>query len=273
MAAHSSIDDVFKALGDPSRRLLLDSLNERSGQTLGEMCSHLEMARQSVSKHLAVLEAANLITTVRRGREKLHYLNAAPINEIAERWITRYEQGRVHALADLKTALEATPMDRPSFVYATFIKTTPERLWQALTDPSFTMRYWDIAFETDWRTGSAMAWKQRDVTIVDEGQRVVEADPYTRLSYTWHSFTPEWAHAVAIDEDRRARLAAERRSKVTFEIEPIDDEQVKLTVVHDDLEPGGLLVDMISGGWPRVLANLKTLLETGEPLPDIRGRR
>ena len=78
---------------------------------------------------------------------------------------------------------------------------------------------------------------------------------------------------VEIDESRRANLAAERRSKVTFEIEPIDGEQVKLTVIHDDLEPDGLLVDMISGGWPRVIANLKTLLETGEPLPDIRGAR
>src|SRR5258705_3552461 len=108
MAAYPSIDDAFKALAAPSRRLLLDSLNERSGQTLGEMCSHLEMARQSVSKHLAVLEAANLITTVRRGREKLHYLNAAPINAIAERWITQYDQRPVHALADIQTDLEGT---------------------------------------------------------------------------------------------------------------------------------------------------------------------
>ena len=85
------MDEVFKALADPSRRRLLDSLNERNGQTLRELCAGLEMARQSVSKHLAVLEAANLVTTVWRGREKLHYLNAAPINEIAERWITRYD--------------------------------------------------------------------------------------------------------------------------------------------------------------------------------------
>jgi DNA-binding transcriptional ArsR family regulator/uncharacterized protein YndB with AHSA1/START domain len=273
MAASPHLDDAFKALADPSRRVLLDSLNERNGQTLRDLCAGLDMARQSVSKHLAVLEAANLVTSVRRGREKLHYLNAAPINEIAERWITQYDQPRVHALADLKTALEATPMDKPSFVYTTFIKTTPERLWQGLTDPSFTMRYWDIAFETDWKTGSAMTWAQRDVTIADDGQRVVEADPFTRLSYTWHTFTQEWAQTVDIDEERRARLAAERRSKVTFEIEPVGGEQVKLTVTHDDLEPGGLLVDMISGGWPRVIANLKTLLETGEPLPDIRGRR
>lgn len=272
MAAHDSIDGAFKALADPSRRLLLDSLNRRSGQTLAELCSHLEMARQSVSKHLAVLEAANLITTVRRGREKLHYLNAAPINEIAERWITQYDRNRVHALADLKTALEAPPMDKPAFVYTTFIRTTPERLWQGLTDPAFTRRYWNIAFATDWKAGSPMVWEQRDVTITDDEQRVVEADPYTRLSYTWHAFTPEWAQTVGIDEAQRERLAAERRSKVTFEIEAIDDEQVKLTVVHDELEPGGLLGDMISGGWPRVVANLKTLLETGEPLPDTRVR-
>jgi DNA-binding transcriptional ArsR family regulator/uncharacterized protein YndB with AHSA1/START domain len=273
MAAYPPIDDAFKALADPSRRLLLDSLNERNGQTLGELCSHLDMARQSVSKHLAVLEAANLITTVRRGREKLHYLNAAPINEIAERWITRYDRDRVHALADLKTALEATAMDQPTFVYTTFIKTTPQRLWQGLTDPVFTRRYWDIAFETDWQAGSPMTWRQRDVTIAEDGQRVVEADPYTRLSYTWHTFSPEWAQTVGFDEEQRARLAAERRSKVTFEIEALDDEQVKLTVIHDDLEPGGVLQGLISGGWPRVIANLKTLLETGEPLPDIGGRR
>jgi DNA-binding transcriptional ArsR family regulator/uncharacterized protein YndB with AHSA1/START domain len=268
MAAYFHLDEVFKALADPSRRLLLDSLNERNGQTLRELCSGLDMARQSVSKHLAVLEAANLVTTVRRGREKLHYLNAAPINEITERWITRYEQGRVHALADLKKALEDTPMDRPTFVYTTYIRTTPERLWQALTEPAFTERYWDITFDSDWKPGSTVSWNQRGVTIADADQVVVESDPYRRLAYTWHTFTPEWAAAFGVTDEARERLAAERRSKVTFDIEPLDDDQVKLTVVHDDLEPGGRLVSMISQGWPRVLANLKTLLETGEPLPD-----
>jgi DNA-binding transcriptional ArsR family regulator/uncharacterized protein YndB with AHSA1/START domain len=268
MAAYSHFDEVFRALGDPSRRLLLDSLNERNGQTLRELCAGLEMARQSVSKHLAVLEAANLVTTVRRGREKLHYLNAAPINEIAERWITHYERERVHALADLKRALEDSPMDKPTFVYTTYIRTTPERLWQALTEPAFTERYWNITFDTDWKPGSPMAWHQRGVTIADPDQVVIESDPYTRLAYTWHTFTPEWAAAMDVAEERRERLLAERRSKVTFDLEPLDDEQVKLTVVQDDLEPDGLLRNMISNGWPRVLANLKTLLETGEPLPD-----
>ena len=99
-------DEVFKALADASRRRLLDSLNARNGQSLRELCAGLDMARQSVSKHLAVLEAANLVTTVWRGREKLHYLNAAPINAIAERWINQYDRERVRALADLKRALE-----------------------------------------------------------------------------------------------------------------------------------------------------------------------
>src|ERR1700760_4819826 len=151
MVAYSPTDEVFRALADPSRRLLLDSLNERNGQTLRELCSKRDMARQSVSKHLAVLEAASLVTTVRRGREKHHYLNAAPINDIAERWITRYERDRVHALADLKRALEDTPMDKPSFVYTTYIQTTPERLWQALTEPAFTERYWSMSFDSDWQ--------------------------------------------------------------------------------------------------------------------------
>jgi DNA-binding transcriptional ArsR family regulator/uncharacterized protein YndB with AHSA1/START domain len=268
MAAYPGMDEVFKALADPSRRLLLDSLNERNGQTLRELCSRLDMARQSVSKHLDVLEAANLITTVRRGREKRHYLNAAPINEIAERWINHYEQARVHALADLKRALEDTPVEKPSFVYTTYIQTSPERLWQALTEPAFTERYWSITFDSDWKPGSPMTWHQRGVTIAGPEQLVVESEPYRRLSYTWHTFSSDWADALGLTEDARDRLAVEPRSKVTFEIEPLGD-QVKLTVIHDDLQPGGLTGSLISQGWPRVLANLKTLLETGGTLPDL----
>jgi DNA-binding transcriptional ArsR family regulator/uncharacterized protein YndB with AHSA1/START domain len=267
VAAYPPIDDAFKALADPSRRLLLDRLNERNGQTLRELCSELDMARQSVSKHLAVLEAAHLVTTVRRGREKLHYLNAAPINAIAERWITRYERGRVAALADLKHALEETPVDRPSFVYTTYIKTTPQRLWRALTEPAFTERYWGMAFHTDWRTGSRYVLHQFGLAIVDDEQVVLEADPYRRLSFAWHKVTPEWAEALDLTAEAEERLAAEPRSKVTFDIEALDDEQVKLTVVHDGLEPEGLMASFIGNGWPRVLSNLKTLLETGETLP------
>ena len=268
MATYSHLDEVFRALADPSRRRLLDSLNARNGQTLRELCSRLDMARQSVSKHLGVLEAANLVTTVRRGREKHHYLNAAPINEIAERWITRYDQDRVRALGDLKRALEETPVDKPSFVYTTYIQTTPERLWRALTEPAFTKRYWSLTFDTDWQAGSPMSWHQRGLKIADPDQVVLESEPYHRLAYTWHSFSEEWAESFHLTDEARERLSAERRSKVTFEIEPLDAEQVRLTVLHDDLDPGGMTASMITQGWPRVMANLKTLLETGETLPD-----
>jgi DNA-binding transcriptional ArsR family regulator/uncharacterized protein YndB with AHSA1/START domain len=266
MAAYPQMDEVFKALADPSRRRLLDSLNSRNGQTLRELCSGLDMARQSVSKHLAVLEAANLVTTVRRGRRKLHYLNAAPINELGERWITPYERDRVDALADLKRALEDPTVDRPSFVYTTYIRTTPELLWQALTEPAFTRRYWGATFQTDWKEGSTMRWEQFGVTIADPEQVVLESDPYRRLAYTWHAFTPELAETLELTTEARERIGAEPRSKVTFELEPLG-ELVKLTVVHDGFEAGSIVASLVSQGWPRVLSDLKTLLETGETLP------
>src|SRR3984893_15224888 len=168
------------------------------------------MARQSVSKHLAVLEAANLVTTVWRGREKLHYLNAVPINAIAERWINQYDRERVRALADLKTALEQEPMTT-EFVYTTYISTTPERLWQALTDPSFTRRYWGVAFESDWTAGSTMTLilDQGGGTIAAPDQVVIESEPYRRLAYTWHTFTPEWAQAYGISAEHSGKGASE----------------------------------------------------------------
>jgi DNA-binding transcriptional ArsR family regulator/uncharacterized protein YndB with AHSA1/START domain len=261
------MDEVFRALADPSRRRLLDSLNERSGQTLRELCAGLDMARQSVSKHLAVLEEANLVVTVWRGREKLHYLNAEPINAIADRWISRYDQPRVRALADLKRALEETPMDKPSVVYATYISTTPERLWQALTEPEFTKRYWETSFITDWAPGSTMTWDNHGVLISDPEQVVVTSEPFRRLSYTWHTVTPELAARFGWDDEFLAKLSSEPRSTVTFEIEPAGDGVVKLTVVHDGFAPGSTVAGMVSVGWPAVIASLKTLLETGEPLP------
>ncbi|MDN3359930.1 SRPBCC domain-containing protein [Actinomadura sp. DC4] len=259
------MDAVFKALADATRRRLLDSLNGRGGQSLRELCADSGMTRQAVTKHLAVLEAAGVVTTVWRGREKLHYLNAAPINEIAERWIDRYDRERVHALADLKHALEDPPMSRPDFVYVSHIKTTPERLWQALTDPAFTRRYWGVEFTTDWTEGAPMTWRESGTEISDPEQVVLVSDPYRRLAYTWHTFTPEWAKANAKTDEELAAFAAERRSKVTFDLEP-SGPVVKLTVTHDGFEPGSALLDAVSQGWPALLSSLKTLMESGEPL-------
>jgi uncharacterized protein YndB with AHSA1/START domain/DNA-binding transcriptional ArsR family regulator len=258
--ADPELDEVFRALADPSRRLLLDRLNEANGQTLRELCAGLDMARQSVSKHLAVLEAADLVVTLRRGREKFHYLNAAPINHIAERWINHYDQSRVHALSDLKHALEGTTMSKPSFVYKTYINTTPEQLWQALTDPVFTQRYWNTTLESTWEVGATITWNNYGVVIADPDQVVLEYDPYRRLAYTWHTFTPELAEVHGFG-DLQAKLAGERRSRVAFELEPVDD-LVKLTVVHDDFDADSTAAGMVSEGWPRVLSALKTMLET-----------
>ncbi|HUA48459.1 MAG TPA: metalloregulator ArsR/SmtB family transcription factor [Solirubrobacteraceae bacterium] len=270
MAAYPpEADDVFRALADPGRRRLLDSLNSRNGQTLRELCADMDMARQSVSKHLAVLEAAQLVTTVWRGREKLHYLNPAPINEISERWINRYDRDRVRALSDLKRALEDHHMDKPSFVYTTFIRSTPERLWQALTDPAFTERYWGVAFDSDWKPGSSITLRQWGLAIADPDQVVLESEPYRRLAYTWQTFTPEWqeqaAERVGFPREFLERIATEPRSKVAFEIDDLG-EFVKLTVIHDGFEPGSEVLETISQGWPHILSNLKTLLETGDTL-------
>jgi DNA-binding transcriptional ArsR family regulator/uncharacterized protein YndB with AHSA1/START domain len=264
------MDEVFRALADPSRRQLLDRLKARGGQNLRELCVGLDMARQSVSKHLAVLEAANLVVTLRHGREKLHYLNAAPINDIADRWINRYDQERVQALSDLKRALEDTPMPKPAFAYTTYINTTPERLWQGLTDEAFTQRYWGLTLRSDWNVGSTITWDHHGVTIADPEQVVLVYEPYRRLSYSWHSFTPAWAEVSGFDEESRAKVANEHRSKVTFDLEAIGP-MVKLTVVHDDFDAGGTVAAMVSEGWPRVLSDLKTLLETGETLPGSPG--
>lgn len=263
------VDEVFKALSDPSRRRLLDSLNDRTGQTLRELCAELEMTRQAVSKHLAVLEAANLVTIRWRGREKLHYLNAEPVNAIAERWINRYDRGRVHALADLKTALESATMSE-EFVYTTYIRTTPERLWQALTDPAFTRRYWGATFETDWQPGSSMTWEQQGWVSKDPEQVIVTADPYTTLSYTWHTVDKAFADQFGFSAEDFERLSTEPRSTVTFELTPVG-ETVKLTVLHNGFGPESLMLAGIREGWPGILSNLKTLLETGETLPEPTG--
>jgi DNA-binding transcriptional ArsR family regulator/uncharacterized protein YndB with AHSA1/START domain len=266
------MDDVFRALSDPSRRSLLDSLNRHNGQTLNELCGGLEMARQSVSKHLAVLEEAHLVTTVRRGREKFHFLNAAPINAIADRWINQYDRRRAEALADLKTALEHTPMtatdtsnQATEFVYTTYIRTTPEQLWNALTDPAFTSQYWGVSLTSDWEVGSRITWEYKGVTMTDPEQIVLVADLHRRLAYNWHAITPEFAELIGVGSEEADALRAEQRSNVSFEIEPIGD-LVKLTVTHGGFEPGSVILPGISEGWPSILASLKSLLETGEVL-------
>ena len=266
------MDAVFKALADPSRRQLLDRLNTRNGQSLSELCEGLAMARQSVTKHLAVLEAAGLVTTVRRGRLRLHYLNTAPIAEIADRWIDRYHRKRANALADLKHALEDHTMSQTEFVYSTYIKTTADELWKAITEPAFTLRYWGVALQSDWKPGSPVLWQNgADGEPKDLDQVVLEADRPRLLSYTWHNYQPEHADIFGWTEEQMAEFSKEPRSQVSFVIEPADG-YVKLTVTHSGFQDGSEMLEACSGrkpqtgGWPQVLGNLKTFLETGETL-------
>ncbi|MGH9123636.1 MAG: ArsR/SmtB family transcription factor [Acidimicrobiales bacterium] len=249
------MDNVFRALADPTRRALLDSLHERNGQTLGELCQPLAMARQSASQHLEVLEAANLVTTLRRGREKLHYLNPVPVQEIADRWIGKFERPRLAALSSIKRRAEEHDMpdttDKPTFRYVTYIGATPERVWHALTDADLTAEYWGHSNISDWQPGSVWEHRRSDGSgIADVVGTVLEADPPRRLVMTF---------------DGPGAEPPDGPSRVTFAIEPYRD-IVRVTVTHVNLADAEAL-DAVSTGWPTVMANLKSLLETGRVLP------
>jgi uncharacterized protein YndB with AHSA1/START domain len=163
-------------------------------------------------------------------------------------------------------------MDRPSFVYKTYIRATPETLWRGLTEPEFTRRYWGLELLSDWRVGSTITWVMRDLTIADSEQVVLESDPYRRLAYTWHTMTAEMADSIGIEGEVRERAMSESRSKVTFDLEELGD-VVKLTVTHDGFDDDSVVAGMVSEGWPQVVSELKTLIETGEALTITRRQR
>ncbi|MFF9978792.1 SRPBCC family protein [Streptomyces erythrochromogenes] len=158
--------------------------------------------------------------------------------------------------------------DDRAITYTLYIQADPSRVWQALTDPALTRRYWGLSFETDWAVGSAMAWVERGARTSDPGQLVLGCVPDRLLSYTWHTFSPQWAAGVGVDEQLRSELAKEPRTKVTYEIEPVGDALTRLTIRHDGFEPGGTLIGMCRRAWPMLASSLKTLLETGAPLPE-----
>jgi uncharacterized protein YndB with AHSA1/START domain/DNA-binding transcriptional ArsR family regulator len=246
------MDKVFKALGDPTRRHLLDRLHGRNGQTLGELCDDLGMTRQSATQHVAVLEAANLISSVRRGREKLHYLNPVPLHEIQERWIDKFERPRLRALSALKRqAEEAQMVNRPNYVYVTYIHSTAEAVWHALTDAELSAEYWGHSNVSDWEPGSSWQHRRTDGSgLADVVGTVLEAVPPERLVMTF----------AGPNEERAAGP-----SRVVFTIEPYR-EIVRLTVTHENLADQAEY-EAAAAGWPAVLANLKSLIETGHVLP------
>lgn len=245
------MDEVFKALADPNRRELLDRLMATDGLTVSQLCAGLPMTRQAVSQHLAQLEAANLIVTAWRGREKVHHLNPVPIGEIYDRWIGRYERQRVTALVNLKQSLESRSMIDQTFAYSIFIDSTPERIWQALTDGEFSKQYWaGREITSDWKIGSPVAFKVDDTDDVETSGEVLEYDPHKRLAYSW----------------RTADMPAEAPSTtVAFELKPWG-ESVQLTIFHEGLAAGSQARD----GWVAIMSSLKSFIETGKPLAATR---
>src|SRR5687768_15769083 len=242
-------DAVFKALADPTRRGLLDELFTRDGQTLGALGQRLTMTRFGVMKHLRELEEAGLVLTRLRGREKLHFLNPVPIRLIHDRWIDKYTEPWAAMLSGLKREMEERTMEK---VFEIYIKTTPERLWQAIVDPELRAKYtFGVGVYSDWTPRSryeGIPGGPGNPPIV-EGENL-EVDPPRRLV---QSFRALWSDDVK----------DEGTSRVTWEIEEIED-SCRLVVTHDQLRDGAN--DELYGGWPMVLSGLKTLLETGETL-------
>jgi uncharacterized protein YndB with AHSA1/START domain/DNA-binding transcriptional ArsR family regulator len=241
------MDAVFKALADPTRRSLLDELFEKDGQTLGALEERFAMTRFGVMKHLKQLEDAGLVVSKRRGREKLHFLNPVPIRLVHDRWVSKYAEPWAAGLSDLKHSLE-TPMEK---VFEIYIRTTPERLWEAITDPEIRAKYnFGAGVTSDWTVGSPLKMGSPDAGgLLGDGE-VLEVDPPRRLVHTM----------VALWSDE---VKSEGASRVTWEIEQVED-SCRLTVTHDQLSEGAN--SQIFGGWPMILSGLKTWLETGELL-------
>jgi uncharacterized protein YndB with AHSA1/START domain len=238
---------VFRALADPTRRSLLDELYREDGQTLNALEQRFSMTRFGVMKHLKQLEEAGLVVTRRRGREKLHFLNPVPIRLVHDRWVSKYAEPWAAGLSGLKTRLEGH-MEK---VFEIYIKTTPERLWEAITDPDIRSKYnFGACAMSDWTEGSRLELSARGGTVpLGEGE-VLEADPPRRLV---HTMTALWSEEVK----------SEGSTRITWEIEPVGD-SCRLTLTHDQLREGANAE--LYGGWPMILSGLKTWLETGELL-------
>jgi uncharacterized protein YndB with AHSA1/START domain len=241
------VDEVFRALADPTRRRLLDELFREDGQTLGALEERFAMTRFGVMKHLKVLEDAGLVVARRRGREKRHFLNPVPIRLIHDRWVSKYAEPWVATLSEIKQRLER-PMEK---VFEIYIRTTPERLWEAITDPEIRSKYnFGARVRSDWAPGSRFEMAHPGAPgLLGEGVNL-EVDPPRRLV---QSMVALWSDEVK----------NEGPTRVTWEIEPVGD-SCRLVVTHDELREGAN--DELYGGWPMILSGLKTWLETGELL-------
>jgi uncharacterized protein YndB with AHSA1/START domain/DNA-binding transcriptional ArsR family regulator len=241
------VDEVFRALADPTRRSLLDQLFREDGQSLTALAARFELTRFGVMKHLKLLEEAGLVVTRRRGRERLHFLNPVPIRLVHDRWVSKYAEPWTAALSDLKQRLE-TPMEK---VFEIYIRTTPERLWQAITDSEIRGKYtFGVRIDCDWKVDSRFEQTSPKAdSLLGEGE-ILEIDPPRRLVQS--------ARMLWSDEVKN-----EGTSRITWEIEQVGD-SCRLLVIHDQLREGAN--EQLYGGWPMILSGLKTWLETGELL-------
>jgi uncharacterized protein YndB with AHSA1/START domain len=245
---------AFRALGDPSRRLLLDRLFERDGQTLGELCAYLPtMTRFGVMRHLGVLEEAGLVTTRREGREKRHFLNPIPIRLVHDRWISKFAEPVVGAMAAIKSHLEAETMSSPDHVYAVYIKAAPDRVWRAITDGVETEQYYyGTRVNSDWSKGGRIVYEYPDGSVAADGE-VLEIEPGRIVTMSFHAhWDPEVEAAGPV--------------RMTWEIEPTQDGSSKLTVTTAGLVAGSKMAEEFSGGIVYIVSGLKTLVETGAPM-------
>ena len=241
------MDALFKALSDPARRTLLDSLSTRDGQTLQQLQTHLDMTRFGVMKHLGVLETAGLITTKKVGRFKHHYLNALPLQQAIDRWIEPLlVKPAARAVLDLKSRIEGKdPMQKPDFVMQTFIKTSQDRMWDALADERNVAHYHFMASHAT-RDGARITMFLPDGTPLMSNV-ILATDPKSRMEAT---FEPHWDGGGA-------------PSRVIYLLEPEGD-FVKLTIEHYDLTFPVVPGKGVADGWARWAAGLKTWLETGQ---------
>ena len=243
------VEAMFRALADTTRRQLLDELFRRDGQTLNALASRFPMTRIAVSKHLRLLEDAGVVVTQWRGREKLHFLNAVPIQQLYDRWVGKYTQAWAAGLVELKKELESQVDGAVEKVFEIYIRTTPERLWQAITDPQTRAKFqFGAHVHSDWTVGSPYRVAHGEHSLI-EGDNL-EVDPPNRLVQTYHAV---W------DND----ISGQGTSRVTWSIEPAGD-SCRLLVTHDQLPAGA--DEHLYGGWPMVLSGLKTWLETGKEL-------
>jgi uncharacterized protein YndB with AHSA1/START domain/DNA-binding transcriptional ArsR family regulator len=242
------VDAVFKALSDPTRRQLLDTLHDRGGLTLTELEQGLGMTRFGVMKHLKVLEEAHLVVSRRDGRFKYHYLNALPIQEVADRWMAPYGKPLARFALNIKNALEsaAEMADKPDLVFSTYIKTTPAKLWEAITSAEMTRQYFHGgSVRADLRVGGRFYFVDPKGEMNLDGE-VLEIEPERKLVTTFKGL---WAPEG-------------EATRVMYEIEPMG-EVCKFTLTHFNYAAAKAGVE---DGWPMIVASLKTLLETGKPL-------